>query len=260
MHIRNKTIVTGRVQRCNADTQNFCCFFSRNKFFHKAYFLQSVKFVIVFVQNHMNTLAAETTSAWYLVLNRKRQTLPIYISQLSSHLPRPLTMGTQQVSAGADVITPQHRSYRVPQGSPPPSLWRAVRNTSLKFARPLSEDGVAKNKRQKTDGCWHSSTGISPRPMLMGAAHDALRASNARVSLTCLYVIARRVPRPLCGQVGIARSRRGGHGALAVWLDTGQNVSVCLMLRRRPPTGLSLSRSYNGTPRGKRNAQRPALD
>ena len=83
-------------------------------------------------------------------------------------------------------------------------------NTSCKFARPLSEDGVAKNKRQKTDGCWHSSTGISPRPMLMGAAHDALRASNARVSLTCLYVIARRVPRPLCGQVWIARSRRGG--------------------------------------------------
>ena len=30
-----------------------------------------------------------------------------------------------------------------------------------------------------------SSTGISPRPMLMGAAHDALWASNARVSLLC---------------------------------------------------------------------------
>jgi hypothetical protein len=95
-----------------------CCFFSCNKFFHKAYFLQSVKFVIVFIQNHMNTLAAETASAWYLILNRKLQTLPIYITQLSSHLPRPLTMGTQQVSAGAAVITPQHRSYRVPQGSP----------------------------------------------------------------------------------------------------------------------------------------------
>ena len=39
-------------------------------------------------------------------------------------------------------------------------------------------------KRQKTDGCWHSSTGVSPRPMLMGAAHNALRAFNARVSLT----------------------------------------------------------------------------
>jgi len=66
----------------------------------------------------MNTLAAETASAWYLILNRKLQTLPIYVTQLSSHLPRPLTMGTQQVSAGAAVITPQHRSYRVPQGSP----------------------------------------------------------------------------------------------------------------------------------------------
>ena len=62
--------------------------------------------------------AAETASAWYLILNRKLQTLPIYITRLSSHLPRPLTMGTQQVSAGAAVITPQHRSYRVPQGSP----------------------------------------------------------------------------------------------------------------------------------------------
>ena len=30
----------------------------------------------------------------------------------------PLTMGTFPVSAGAAVITPQHRSYRVPQGSP----------------------------------------------------------------------------------------------------------------------------------------------
>ena len=93
LHIRNKAIVTGRVQRCNADTQNFCCFFSRNKFFHKAYFLQSVKFVIVFVQNHMNTLAAETASAWYLILNRKRlhkKVIASYfnITQFSSHLPR----------------------------------------------------------------------------------------------------------------------------------------------------------------------------
>jgi len=66
----------------------------------------------------MNTLAAETASAWYLILNRKLQTLPIYKAQPSSPLPRPLTMGKQQVSAGAAVITPQHRSYRVPQGSP----------------------------------------------------------------------------------------------------------------------------------------------
>lgn len=51
-------------------------------------------------------------------------------------------------------------------------------------------------------GC--GSTGISPRPMLMGAAHDALRASNARVSLSCLRVLAHRLPHLFCGLVFIA--------------------------------------------------------
>ena len=51
-------------------------------------------------------------------------------------------------------------------------------------------------------GC--GSTGISPRPMLMGAAHDALRASNARVSLSCLRVLAHRLPHLLHGLVFIA--------------------------------------------------------
>ena len=91
--------------------------------------------------------------------------------------------------------------------------------------------------------------------MLMGAARNALWAFNARVSLTCLYVVAHGLPRPLCGQVWIARSQEGGHCAPAVWLDTEQNVSVCLMLRRRPPTGLSLSRC--GALCGKGNAQCP---
>ena len=49
-----------------------------------------------------------------------------------------------------------------------------------------------------------SSTGISPRPMLMGAAHDALRASNARVSLSCLHIIAHRLPHLFYGLVFIA--------------------------------------------------------
>ena len=43
--------------------------------------------------------------------------------------------------------------------------------------------------------------------MLMGAARNALWAFNARVSLTCLYVIARGLPRLLCGSVWIARSQ-----------------------------------------------------
>ena len=37
-------------------------------------------------------------------------------------------------------------------------------------------------------------------------------------------------------------SPHGGHGAPTVWLGTNRNVSVCLILRRWPPNGLSLSR------------------
>ena len=113
-----------------------------------------------------------------------------------------------------------------------------------------------------------SSTGISPRPMLMGAPRNALRAFNAGVSLSCLCIFAHRLPHLFRGLVlsltclvgvpscGLATgSWRTGRPA-----PRRQIVSVCLMLRRRPPAGLSLSRSYNGTPRGKGDTQRPALD
>ena len=108
--------------------------------------------------------------------------------------------------------------------------------------------------RQKTDGCWHSSTGVSPRPMLMGAARNALWAFNARVSLTacmsspagCHACFADR-----CGSL----APKGGHGAPAVWLGTEQNVSVCLILRRGLPSGFlcqgaehSMERGTRGTP------------
>ena len=39
-----------------------------------------------------------------------------------------------------------------------------------------------------------SSTGISPRPILMGAPRNALRAFNAGVSLSCLCILAHRLP------------------------------------------------------------------
>ena len=127
---------------------------------------------------------------------------------------------------------------------------------------------VLKNKRQKTDGCWHSPTGISPRPMLMGAAHNALWAFNARVSLSCLHIIAHRLPHLFYGPV---LSLSCLAGVPSCGLATGswrtgrlaphrQIVSVCLMLHRRPSAGLSLSRSYNGTPRGRGDTQRPTLD
>ena len=113
-----------------------------------------------------------------------------------------------------------------------------------------------------------SSTGISPRPMLMGAPRNALRAFNAGVSLSCLCILAHKSPHLFYGSV---LSLTCFVGVPSCGLATGswrtgrpaphrQIVSVCLMLRRRPPAGLSLSRSYNGTPRGKGNTQRPALD
>ena len=46
-----------------------------------------------------------------------------------------------------------------------------------------------------------SSTGISPRPILMGALRNALRAFNAGVSLSCLCILAHRLPHLFRGLV-----------------------------------------------------------
>ena len=46
--------------------------------------------------------------------------------------------------------------------------------------------------------------------MLMGAARNALRAFNARVSLTCLYVIAHKLPCLFYGLVFVAHLFRRG--------------------------------------------------
>ena len=53
---------------------------------------------------------------------------------------------------------------------------------------------LRKNLKQNRRLVAASLTGISPRPMLMGAPHDALRASNAGVSLSVATVMAGRVP------------------------------------------------------------------
>ena len=46
--------------------------------------------------------------------------------------------------------------------------------------------------------------------MLMGAARNALRAFNARVSLTCLYVVAHKLPYLFYGLVFVAHLFRRG--------------------------------------------------
>ena len=83
-----------------------------------------------------------------------------------------------------------------------------------------------------------SSTGISPRPMLMGAPRNALRAFNAGVSLSCLCILAHRQPHLFCGLV---LSLTCLVGVPSCGLATGswrtgrpaphrQIVSVCLIL------------------------------
>ena len=83
-----------------------------------------------------------------------------------------------------------------------------------------------------------SSTGISPRPMLMGAPRNALRAFNAGVSLSCLCILAHRLPHLFRGLVLSLTCLVGVPScglATGLW-RTGrpaphrQIVSVCLML------------------------------
>ncbi len=83
-----------------------------------------------------------------------------------------------------------------------------------------------------------SSTGISPRPILMGAPRNALRAFNAGVSLSCLCILAHRLSHLFCGLV---LSLTCLVGVPSCGLATGswrtgrpaphrQIVSVCLIL------------------------------
>ena len=109
------------------------------------------------------------------------------------------------------------------------------------------------------DGLAEALLGLSQEDREIFMMHWFLRMTDAQIA-RYINMPRRTVNTRRHKAYRLLTERRGGHGVPAVWLDTGQNVSVCLMLRRRPPAGLSLSRSYNGTPHGKGNTQRPALD
>ena len=109
-----------------------------------------------------------------------------------------------------------------------------------------------------------SSTGISPRPMLMGAPRNALRAFNAGVSLSCLCIFAHRLPHLFRGLV---LSLACLVGVPSCGLATGswrtgrpaphrQIVSVCLML----PEGFLCQGAIQGTTWKGGNTQRPTLN
>ena len=77
-----------------------------------------------------------------------------------------------------------------------------------------------------------SSTGISPRPMLMGAPRNALRAFNAGVSLSCLRVLAHKLLNLFYGAVVLARLFP--YGEKLSWRTRRlaryrRNVPVCLL-------------------------------
>ena len=129
---------------------------------------------------------------------------------------------------------------------------------------PLSFAYSQKRKRQKRTAAGRSSTGISPRPMLMGAPRNDLRAFNAGVSLSCLCILAHRSPHLFCGLVlsltclvgvpscGLATgSWRTGRPA-----PNRQIVSVCLML----PKGFLCQGAIQGATWKGGNTQRPALN
>ena len=126
---------------------------------------------------------------------------------------------------------------------------------------------IVKRKRQKTDGCWHSSTGISPRPMLMvrrtmlcgrpmRESHYLVCASSPTGCHTCFAAWCSSLSCLVGGPV-----LRTCNRVMAHW-PTGSTQTDRIRLPYTAPeasAGLSLSRSYTGAPRGKGNTQRPAL-
>ena len=90
----------------------------------------------------------------------------------------------------------------------------------------------------------HSSTGISPRPMLMGAPRNALRAFNAGVSLSCLYVVAHKPPRLFFGPVKSLRFPAGER--IMAHLPHGSAQTECVRLPYDAPLYL-MSVAYSQT-------------
>lgn len=97
------------------------------------------------LQNHMNALADNAASAWYLTLRKgcaesvepynignHRRSLPFSYCLFIRHIRHaPLTGGMMQAAFGEAVPTPQHRTKRVPPCSPS-SQWEAVAGVAFR--------------------------------------------------------------------------------------------------------------------------------
>ena len=146
-------------------------------------------------------------------------------------------------------------------------------NTSCKLRVPFQRTVLQKIRGRKRMAAGTAPREFHPGPWLLAQLHGNFTPAHADgcgarcfagvqcASIFDLSVCHRPQSAASALRPGVDRSLPEGKswrtGRMARYR---QNVSVCLMLRRRPPAGLSLSRSYNGTPRGKGNTQRPALD
>lgn len=86
----------------------------------------------------------------------------------------------------------------------------------------------------KTDSRWLRLTGISPRPILMGAPRNTLRVFNAGVSLIGIEVMASALPHALQTDE-IAHPNApfsADHSASSAGLTLSRNVIRLLMQRR----------------------------
>ena len=147
--------------------------------------------------------------------------------------------------------------------------YRSCSNTTpLKIcASPFKRTVLQRIRGRKRMAVGCGSTGISPRPMLMGATHDALRASNARVSLSCLRVLAHRLAHLFCGPVFIAllfvrgpvlRTCNRLHGAPAGRLHTDRSYPSALCCAGGLPPGFLCQGAITGrrVERGKTRSAR----
>lgn len=127
---------------------------------------------------------------------------------------------------------------------------------------PFQEDGAAKIRGRKRTAAGRSSTGILPRPMLVGAPRNALRAFNAGVSLSCLRVLAHRLPHLFYGLVSVAPPLQGPrpaglkrrHGAPADRLNADRSYPSALCCPGAFFVKVPKGAAWKGG-----NTQRPAL-
>lgn len=117
-----------------------------------------------------------------------------------------------------------------------------------------------------TDGCWHSSTGISPPRGSHAALLVACDASNARTTTTRAYHCPACASSPAGCHTCFSpvKSLRLSRWGKASWRTCRparhrQNVSVCPMTRRHCPAGVFVKEQRGRRETGRRGKGKPPV-